>query len=347
MQLRAFWFSILAALAFVACNGASTTSVTDETASTPVAKLGDATITQGELDAWIKDELWRTQTDDGNATKIFSLRQRGLERMIDQRLLDAEAEKRGVDADKLLDDEAAKRAGVSDEDVKAFFEQHAGQWGDRTFEAEAKGIRQHLERSKGTDAAQEFVAELRAAAKVETLLVQPRVAVAGVGHARGPVGAPITVIEFSDYECPFCKRAEPVVEQMMKEYAGKVRLEFRHFPLESMHPNARGAAEAAVCADEQGRFWEYHAQIFAGGGGLAAPQLLERAAKAGLDVTAFQACVADGRAGERVSADLEAGQAAGVSGTPAFFVNGIPFSGAIPIEEFRKTIDAELAAAKS
>jgi len=342
-MLRKNALSLMTAAALLACNGSSPQVAAEGDAGTPVAKIGDETITQHELDTWIKDELWRSQTDDGNEAKVFSLRQRGLERMIDQRLLDAEAKRRGVDADKLLDDEAAKRVAVSDDEVKAFYDQHASEWGDRKLETEAAAIRDYLSRSKGTEAAQEFVAELRAAAKIETLLEQPRVAIAGTGHAKGPAGAAVTVIEFSDYECPFCRRAEPVVAQMLREYAGRVRFEYRHFPLESIHPLARGASEAAVCADEQGRFWEYHQQLFAEGKGLAKPQLLEHANKAGLDPNAFQACLADGRARARVDADLAAGKAAGVTGTPAFFVNGIPFSGAIPIEEFRRALDAELA----
>jgi protein-disulfide isomerase len=348
MTLRALSLAWLAVAALSACNG-NAQGVVDEKGGTPVATIGTETITQSELDAWIKDELWRSQTDDGNASKVFSLRQRGLDRMIDQRLIDAEAAKRGLDADKLLDEEAAKRVAVSDADVKAFFEKHAGQWEGRTLETESKGIREYLEREQGTEAAQAFVAELRTAAKVELLLEQPRVKLAGTGHAKGPENARVTVVEFSDYECPYCRRAEPVVEQMLKEYAGKVRFEYRHFPLESIHPKARPAAEAAVCADEQGQFWPYHAQIFAGdASALAQPQLLASAAKVGLDVNAFQACIASGRARTRVDADLAAGKDAGVSGTPAFFVNGVPFSGALPIDEFRRAIDAELAtAAKS
>ncbi len=266
MTLRALSLSLIAVAALSACNGNSQAGL-DDSAGTPVATVGGKTITQGELDAWIKDELWRSQTEDGNATKVFSLRQRGLDRMIDQQLIDAEAAKRDVDADALLDAEAAKRVQVSDAEVKAFFDQHAGEWGDRTLETESAGIRSYLEREKGSEAAQAFVAELRAAAQVEMLLEQPRVAVAGQGHAKGPEDAVVKVIEFSDYECPFCRRAEPVVEQMLKGYAGKVRFEFRHFPLESIHPNARPAAEAAACADEQGQFWPYHALLFTGDGG--------------------------------------------------------------------------------
>jgi len=343
-MLRSHVLSLLAAAALLACNGNTPQSVSGEDGGTPVAKIGDETITQAELDAWIKDELWRSQTDDGNAAKVFSLRQRGLSRMIDQRLIDAEAERRDLDPDALLDQEAAKRVAVTDEEVKAFYQQHAAEWGERKLETEAAGIRDYLARTKGTEAAQAFVAELRAAARVETLLEQPRVAIAGSGHAKGPANAAVTVIEFSDYECPFCRRAEPVVEQILREYAGRVRFEYRHFPLESIHPKARGAAEAAVCADEQGRFWEYHAQLFGDGKGLAQKELVAHATNAGLDVAAFQACVADGRARARVDADVAAGQAAGVTGTPAFFVNGVPYSGAIPIDEFRRALDAELAA---
>jgi protein-disulfide isomerase len=334
-------FVLLNATALFACNGASSGQAPDASGA-PVARVAGETISEGELDAWIKEELWRSQTDDGNASKVYALRARGLDRLIDQRLLDAEAAKRGVDADTLLDQEAAKRVQVTDADVKAFWEQHAGEWGDRKFETEAAGIRQYLERSKGSDAAQAYIAELRTAANVETLLVQPRVTIAGKGAAKGPADAAVTVIEFSDYECPFCKRAEPTVAQMLKEYAGKVRFEFRHFPLESIHPQARGASEAAVCAEEQGRFWEFHELLFAGGG-LTAPKLLEHATKLGLDVNAYQACLASGRGKQRVDADLAAGKAVGVTGTPAFFVNGVAYSGAIPIEDFRKAIDAELA----
>ncbi len=344
MRLRRFSLFSTLLLALAGCNG-NASGVVDESVGTPVATLAGMTITQGELDAWIKDELWRNQTDDGNPSKVFSLRQRGLDRMIDQRLIEAEAKKRGVSPDQLLDDEAAKRVQVSDADVKSFYEQNRERWGDRKLESEAAGIRAYLERQRGSEAAQAFVAELRANANVATLLVQPRVSLAGRGHSKGPENAPVVVVEFSDYECPFCRRAEPTVEQMLKEYAGKVRFEYRHFPLESIHPQARPAGEAAACADEQGRFWEYHAQLFTGSAGLAQPQLLEHAKKVGLDLPAFQACLAAGRGRERVDADLAAGEAAGVTGTPAFFVNGVPYSGAIPIEEFRRAIDAELGSA--
>ncbi len=329
------------ALALSACNGGSQV-VPSDGQDVPVARIGEETITQAELDAWIKDELWKDQTDGGNATRVYALREQGLERMVDKRLVDAEAKKRGLEPDALLDAEAAKRVAVSDADVRAYFDQNQAKLSGETFESLAPRIRQYLERSKGTGAAQAFVAELRAAAKVEMLLERPRIQVAAEGHASGPADAPITLIEFSDYECPFCRRAEPVVQQVLEEYAGKVRFVYRHYPLESIHPRARGAAEAAACAEEQGRFWEYHAQLFADNAGLAPAQLESYAGQASLDLPAFKACVAEHRSAKRVEADVAAGEAAGVTGTPAFFLNGIPLSGAQPIEEFRRLIDAEL-----
>jgi protein-disulfide isomerase len=233
---------------------------------------------------------------------------------------------------------------VTDAEVKAFFDEHAKSWGDRKLETEAASIRSFLERQKGTDAAQSYLAELREGAKVSTLLEQPRVALTGRGHSKGPEDAPVVLVEFSDYQCPFCRRAEPTVEQVLREYAGKVRFEYRHFPLESIHPLARGAAEASVCADEQGRFWEYHATLFADGASLEPAQLVAAAQKVGLDAAAFQACISGGRGRSRVDADVAAGHAADVTGTPAFFVNGIPLSGALPLDDFRHAIDGELAA---
>ncbi len=337
---RLFIAVALTAGGLVACTADPGTSAGDPSV---VARVGSEAITQGQLDAWIKDELWKDQTDNGNALKVYELRSRALDRLIDQRVLQSEAKTRGVDPDHLLDVEAAKRVTISDQDVKEFYAAHKAQLGSQTLEQLTPRIKEHLERERGSDAARSFVAELRAAQKVETLLAPPRIVVAGEGHAKGPADAPITLIEFSDYQCPFCRRAEPAVEQVLKEYAGRVRFVYRHFPLEEIHPLARGASEAALCADEQGHFWEYHAQLFGESQGLAAEQLEHYASEAKLDVAAFKACLAARRGDARIDQDLADGKAAGVTGTPAFFVNGIPISGAQPVEEFRKVIEAELA----
>jgi protein-disulfide isomerase len=133
------------------------------------------------------------------------------------------------------------------------------------------------------------------------------------------------------------------VEQVMQSYAGKVKLVFRHFPLD-FHPHAQKASEASLCANEQGKFWEYHDLLFKNREKLEPANLKEYAAQLGLDAAKFSACVEGGKFAGQVKEDSEAGRKVGVSGTPAFFINGVMLSGAQPFDEFKKVIDAELAA---
>jgi protein-disulfide isomerase len=159
--------------------------------------------------------------------------------------------------------------------------------------------------------------------------------------SQGPSNAPIVMIEFSDFQCPFCQRAEPTVEQVLKTYGNKIRFVYRHFPLPN-HPNARPAAEAAACADEQGRFWQYHKELFGNSSKLSNDDLKSHAARAGLDQKRFADCLDGGKLKARVDADIEEAEAAGVSGTPAFFINGRPLDGAQPFSAFKQIIDEEL-----
>lgn len=167
----------------------------------------------------------------------------------------------------------------------------------------------------------------------------------------GPKDAKVTVIEFSDFQCPFCKRAFPAVQQMLKDYNGKIRFVYRNFPL-SFHVNAEIAAEAALCANEQGKFWEYHDKIFevaqADGTGLDANSLKEYAKGMGLDAVTFNSCLDTKRYASVVQKDEQDGTAAGVSGTPTFFIgnekNGyIPIVGAQPYIVLKQAIDSELS----
>jgi protein-disulfide isomerase len=159
---------------------------------------------------------------------------------------------------------------------------------------------------------------------------------------RGAAGAPVTLVEFSDFECPFCKQTRPTLKQLLERYPGKVRLAYRDFPLESIHPQARRAAEAARCAHDQGKFWEYHDVLFAQSPKLAAEDLRRYAGEVGLDVTKFDGCLAAGTHKAAVQRDVEEGNQLGITGTPAFFVNGRPLSGAQSFEAFARVIDDEL-----
>jgi protein-disulfide isomerase len=262
--------------------------------------------------------------------------------MIDERLLEQEAATRGLTKDELMRQEAEKQTAVGDEELLAFYEENKEHIGGVAFEEMEPRIRMHLEQQRGKTAAKQYIEALRARASVEIYLDAPRVEVEAKGASMGPDDAPVTIIEFSDYQCPYCGRAEPVVQQVLERYPSQVRFVFRHCPLEQIHPLARGAAEAAACANEQGRFWEFHRKLFASGAKLDAESLQQYASDLELDLEAFQACVDERRFQAAIEADLVAGRQAGVTGTPAFFVNGIRMSGARPLEDFVSTIEKEL-----
>ncbi|MDP7080180.1 MAG: DsbA family protein [Candidatus Undinarchaeales archaeon] len=159
----------------------------------------------------------------------------------------------------------------------------------------------------------------------------------------GPEDAPVTIIEFTDFQCPFCQRVLPTLEQIMEEYPDKVRIVLRDFPLDQLHPQARNAHSAAGCANDQGKFWEFHDKVFANQQDVSDATLKGYAADLGLDTATFNDCVDSGKYNQEVQKDLEDGQEYGVSGTPAFFVNGFSISGAQPFAVFKDVIDKELA----
>lgn len=162
----------------------------------------------------------------------------------------------------------------------------------------------------------------------------------------GSDDAPVTIIEFSDYQCPFCSRFwSQTLPQIKSEYidTGKVKFVYRDFPLSSIHPSAQKAAEAAECAGEQEKYWEMHDKVFANQQAIDVASLKAYAQQIGLDTAKFNDCLDSGKMTAEVQKDFSDGQAAGVSGTPAFFINGKLVSGAQPFSVFKQAIDAELA----
>jgi protein-disulfide isomerase len=306
-----------------------------------VAQISGKPVTLADLDAWIKEDLYKREVGDKNAAELFEIRTEALERMVAERLVEHEAAQRGIKIEELMKQESAKAPAVTDQEVAAFYEQNKARAGNQTLEQLTPRIRSHLEQEKKQEAWTKYIDGLKEQAKVVVLLEQPRVKVAADGPARGPQDAPVTIIEFSDFQCPYCRRAEGTVKQLMDRYHDRVRFVYRHFPLE-FHPRARPAAEAAACANEQGRFWDYHAKLFSDPPALEDADLQRYATELGLDTTAFQQCVSEHKTKDVVSSDLNAGKAAGVSGTPAFFVNGLMITGARPMDSFTKVIDKEL-----
>lgn len=162
--------------------------------------------------------------------------------------------------------------------------------------------------------------------------------------AIGPEDAKITVVEFSDYQCPYCtKWYNEVFDRLLNEYPDEVRFVYRDFPLSSIHPEAVPAAIAAHCAGDQGAYWDFHRALFSQKYGLSPSAYEQYAGELGLDTAAFKECVSDGRHSDEVNADLSFGSELGITATPTFFINGIALVGAQPYEVFKQVIDLELA----
>jgi len=312
-----------------------------------VAEIGAERITGAELDASIAADLEEARTDF--AENLYKLRRNALDKMTMLRLLAREAKARGISEKALLDAELHDKVPApTEEAIKALFEERVK---PELPDADLVDFRDRLERVITGEAEREryqaFMSELKARYKVRLALPLPelpRVAVAATGPSTGPADAPITIVAFSDFQCPYCSRGAETLREVQKAYPQKVRIVFRNYPL-SFHPDAPRAAEAALCAHEQGQFWAMHDALFAQQQDLSEENLRKVARGVpGMDAARFNACFKSRSQQARVEADKADAEKAGVRGTPAFFVNGRRISGAQPLEVFRDVIEAELEA---
>lgn len=329
------WAAALAiGCAVPAQNGDATSAEQAE----PAARVGGETISLEDVDRRIRQDLFDETFDSGQSPELHTARRETLERMIQVLLLEQAAAEAGMTPDEWLDEQVRALPPVTDAEVEAFFEENESRFGDGvTFDELADRIRTHLERRQR----HAVLTQLRERSDVTTMLSRPRFEVAASGPSVGPADAPIVMIEFSDYECPYCGRVEPTVHELLKRYPERLRLVYRHHPL-SFHPNARPAASAAVCAEAQGHFWEYHALLFSNQRALGSDQLLLYAEQVGLDLAAFETCRSSEQTSARIDQDVADAMAVGASGTPAFFINGVRLTGAQPIEGFEDVIREEL-----
>jgi protein-disulfide isomerase len=310
-----------------------------QAADQPVAKVGNRTISQAELEKHTKSELMEIDMQ-----RYEALRE-GLEEIITEELIKQEAAARGVTPEALTKQEITDKAGKpTDQQVQQLYDANKDKLGGQSFDSVKPRIMEHLQQGLVEERRQAYVAELKKKYKTEIALRPPIVDVGTGGRpSRGGAKAPVTIIEFSDYECPFCKKADVTVQEVMKTYGDKVRLVHRDFPL-SFHARALPAAEAARCAEAQGKFWEYHGKLFASED-LSPEKLQALATEVGLDKKKFDECVTKEEFKDAVNKDIADGTDAGVTGTPAFFINGRMISGAQPFEKFKELIDEELARA--
>lgn len=334
---------ITLSLVIVLTHGCSRECGPEQEAGEIVATVGAREITREELALRVRGELIEIE----NAR--YDVMERGLDELIDEVLLEQEAAARDLTADELFELEVANKVEalnesdpIGPEDVERFYEEYKERLGGQPLDPLRRIIEQHLREQRRELRRVEFLEGLRTKANVVVRLRPPKVEVAAEGPSRGPQDADVTIVEFSDFECPFCRSATETIEQLLEHYGEEVRLVFRHFPL-PIHENAQRAAEAAVCANEGGKFWEYHDLLFLNQDALAQEDLIGYAKEVGLEEAAFVSCLESGKATTVVEKDVSDAESAGVSGTPSFFINGRPLSGALPYDTLRDAIDDELA----
>jgi protein-disulfide isomerase len=307
------------------------------------AEVNGAPIMAAEVDARLGNDLAQLQQ------QIFNLRQKQLHTMIDQKLLEDESAKRGVMIAALVQSEVTSHVTpASSTEAEKFFKENSGKLkGD--FKSLEEQIRNYLTAQRLQSRQQEFLKTLRAAAKIEVFLAPPpvfrsEVAIEGAPF-RGSADAPVTIVEFSDFHCPFCRKAQPVLNDLRARYGAKIRFVYRDFPLDNLHPQARLASEASRCAIEQGKFWEFHDRLFLSDADSSQAALNRIAGEIGMDVAAFETCTSSGKYKGSIQASLQEGARLGITGTPTFFVNGRILVGAQTLDTFVSIIDQELAAA--
>jgi protein-disulfide isomerase len=310
-------------------------------ATDPLAEVNGEAITAKDLEQALGARLSTLEE------QIYTLKREGVEALIAERLLAQEAVRQGISVTALLDAEVTSKVEpVTPGEVEVVYQANKTRWaGDEA--AIRQNVQALLQRQRVAARRALFVEVLRSQGKVLVRLQRPpvvRVAVSIEGApVRGAAGAPVTLVEFSDFHCPFCKRAQATLKQILERYPGKVRHVYRDFPIDSLHPQARRAAEAARCAQDQGKFWDYHDVLFASPPQAAADDLRRYAEPVELDVPTFERCVSAGTHRDRVQRDIDEGTRLGLNGTPAFFINGRLVTGAQPLEAFTRIIEEELA----
>jgi protein-disulfide isomerase len=253
-----------------------------------------------------------------------------------------------MSADKFLEQEVdTKVAEPTDAELNAYYLAQKAELNRPLNEAKAQ-LEPSLKQAKVQQARQAFYAHLREQAKVVVLLSPPRVEVSvDPARVRGNPKAKVMIVEFSDFQCPYCGGVQATLQSVLAKHPDTVALAYRDMPMSKIHPLARKAAEAARCAGEQGKFWEYHDLLFADQSKLDQDGLMDKARTLKLDEQRFESCLGSEKFKAQIQQDSQDGMRAGVSGTPGFFINGIFLSGSQPESAFENLVQEQLSASSA
>lgn len=288
-------------------------------------------------------ELKKKQALSGFQRDEQGIYERTLTNIVDNKLLDAEAKKRSLTVEDLLRTEVeSKVTPPTDKDVKDFYEANKARisgGGDDLM----RQIQGYLLQRRRDERYNGYTAQLRKDYKVENYLEPLRSSIDTQGFPTlGPANATVTIVEFSDFECPFCGAQFPILKKIEADFADRIRVVYRQMPLTNVHPHAQKAAEASLCANDQKKFWEFHDAMFQDNKNLDVNALKQKAAALKLDVAAFSSCLDSSKYEDAVAKDVHEGVSLGITGTPVMFINGRFFNGVQPYEEISKVINEEL-----
>ena len=311
--------------------------------SETLAEIGGTVVTRVDVDKSGGKQLRALRQ------QLYQLERQKLDEHIGAMLVTHEAKKRGVSVATLLEHEVNSTVQPpSEEEIRTLYEKNKERIPVQ-FEKVRDQMRKYLHEQRITERKIEYFKMLRGKGKVTTYLKAPalvRVDVSVNGApSKGSEKAEVTIVKFEDFQCPYCKAVQPNFEEVLKRYDGKVRLIHKDLPLDQIHPQARQAAEAARCADDEGKFWQYHDKLYASAPKAAPEDLKSYAKEVGLNDNSFEKCLSTGKYKGSVQKDVDEGARLGLTGTPIFFINGREISGAQPIEAFTAIIDEELARA--
>ena len=308
---------------------------------TKLGEIDGAAIVTADFEKSAGKELFRQRE------ALYRLEQQKLDEYIGAMLLDAEARRRGISVATLLEQEiTSKVLTVTEDEIESFYNANKARLLVDLNKVREQ-IRVYLRNQRIETKKTAFFGSLRSKAKIKTYLKPPpvfRADVSVVGApTKGAESARVTIVKFEDFECPFCKQIQPTFTDILTRYGGKVRLVHKDLPLDSIHPLARQGAEAARCADQQGKFWSFHDMLYDRAPKLALEDLKSYAKELGLNQSSFIECLSSGKSKAAVQKDLSEGAQLGIAGTPTLFINGRELSGAQSVEAIAQIIDEELA----
>ena len=321
---------------------APTASVADDGV---VATWEGGSLTYGTMKKDVQLDLIKLEAE--YLTNRYDAESQALDEKVNDALLAAEATKRGMaDKDALLAAEVeAKTPAPTNAEVEELYKAYSRKMGGRTLEQVRPDVEKAVTQRKQGERYMAYVTELRATYGVNLTLPYPDLPRFPVSvdddPYQGNADAPVVIVQFAEFQCPYCGKAREATDQVLKHYEGKVKFVFRDFPL-GFHDRAIPAAVAANCAGKQGKYWQVHDALMTNQRALEEADLERVARDAGVNITEWSTCRKDPSMEDEIKKDMADGAAIGVTGTPAFFINGVGISGAQPYERFKAIIDREL-----